>query len=177
MREGKIEIKTATSGDARLLSLVASVTFYEAYFEQDDPHDLADYITESFSLGSVEEQLSDRASTFFILFLDGLAVGYAKLIDNSREPCIAAERPVELKRIYLMERVWRRGLGEILLKHCIDEARRRGADSIWLGVWQKNSRALPFYEKHGFVKAGTLEFPYGDSVGVNDVMELRLNRE
>jgi diamine N-acetyltransferase len=170
-----IEIKKAGSADARLIFVLATATFYEAYFEQDDPHDLANYIFDSFNADSVSEQIADPAATFFIAYHDGHGVGYVKLVAGSREPCITANKVIELKRIYLIERVWRKGVGEVLLRHCIDEARRMGMDSIWLGVWQMNARALPFYEKHGFVKVGTLEFPYGDSVGINDVMELRLS--
>ncbi len=166
-----LQIRKAAAGDARLLSVLASATFYEAYFEQDDPHDLADYIVESFEVDSVREQLADPRTSFFIAYRDDLAVGYAKLVDDSREPCVRAANTIELKRIYILERVWRQGIGEALLYHCIEEAKRLGKDSIWLGVWQLNSRARPFYEKHGFEKRGTLEFPYGDSVGINDVME------
>ena len=46
---------------------------------------------------------------------------------------------------------------------------------LWLGVWEENPRALRFYEKHGFERVGTLEFPYADTVGVNAVMQLELN--
>ena len=35
----------------------------------------------------------------------------------------------------------------------------------------KNHRARRFYEKHGFRRVGTLTFPYGDTVGINHVME------
>ena len=169
-----IEIREAGAPDARLLSVLATATFYEAYFDQDDPHNLADYILESFGVGAIERQLRDQHSTFHIALDSGRAVGYAQLIAGSREPCIAARNTIELKRIYLVERVWRKGIGEALLKHCIEEARRMRMESIWLGVWQMNARARPFYKKHGFVEVGTLEFPYGEAVGINDVMELTL---
>lgn len=170
----KVQIKKAVSTDARLLSVLAATTFYEAYHEQDDPHDLANYIVDSFEGDSIREQIADPLTSFFIAYRDNLAVGYAKLIDSSREPCVVGTDTIELKRLYILERVWRQGIGEALLNYCVDEARRLGKDSIWLGVWQMNGRARPFYEKHGFVKMGTLEFPYGDSVGINDVMERRL---
>ena len=169
-----IEIRIARPGDARLLSVLAAVTFYEAYFEQDDPHNLADYIVESFGLETIAKELEDQRSTFMIAYGGGRAVGYAKLTAGSREPCIGAEKTIELERIYLVERVWRKGVGELLLNCCVEEARRLEMETIWLGVWQMNARERPFYEKHGFVKVGTLEFPYGDSVGINDVMELIL---
>jgi diamine N-acetyltransferase len=169
-----IEVRNASYPDARLLSVLAATTFYEAYFEQDAPHDLATYIGESFDLDVIKSQLNDPDSTFLIVFLDEKAVGYARLIAGSRHPSIATNRTIELKRIYILERVWRKGVGEKLLEHCMAIARQFGNDSIWLGVWERNERARRFYEKQGFVKTGTLEFPYGDSVGINDVMEKML---
>lgn len=171
---GRVEIRRAAVADGRLISVLATTTFYEAYFEQDDPADLADYITESFEIGSVRKQLEDPDSAFYILYAEGLAVGYAKLMFGSLDPNIAVAKTIELKRIYILERVWRKGFGKKLLEHCIDAAKQLGCQSIWLGVWEQNIRGKSFYEKHGFTRVGTLEFPYGDSVGVNHVMEMKL---
>jgi ribosomal protein S18 acetylase RimI-like enzyme len=170
-----VEIRTAGEGDVRLLSVLGTVTFYEAYFEQDDPADMADYLCETFSPERTAAEISDPNSTYFIVLSNGAAVGYAKLLRNSTAEGVKGERAVELKRIYLVERVWGTGLGEKLLNHCIDAARNEGFDSIWLGVWEENVRGLSFYRKHGFVRVGSLEFPYGQTVGINAVMEKRIS--
>ncbi|MBK9155710.1 MAG: GNAT family N-acetyltransferase [Chloracidobacterium sp.] len=166
----QVEIRQATIDDCLLVSALATVTFYEAYFEQDTPADLANYLYESFSVEQVTAELSDPGTTFFIAFRDGKAVGYAKLLDGSTADGVEGDRPVELKRIYLVERVWGTGIGERLLAHCEASARELGHDVLWLGVWQENRRGQSFYGKHGFRKVGTITFPYGDSVGTNDVM-------
>ena len=33
---------------------------------------------------------------------------------------------------------------------CVDVARQKQMDWIWLGVWEHNHRAIAFYEKMGF---------------------------
>ncbi|MFT3746588.1 MAG: N-acetyltransferase [Pyrinomonadaceae bacterium] len=166
-----ISIREATTDDAVLISVLAIATFYEAYFEQDEPADLAAYIRESFDIDTLANEIADPATSFHIIFRNGKAVGYAKLIDGSTHPSLASQHPVELKRIYLLERVWGSGIGELLLDHCVKTAKELGGTSIWLGVWEENQRGQSFYKKHGFVQTGTLEFPYGDSVGINLVME------
>ena len=170
----QIEIRPATIDDTNLISVLATTTFYEAYFEQDDPADLAEYIVGSFSPASIEEQLQDPGSFFFVIGLEGYAVGFAKLVSGFPDPSIETEKTIELKRFYIVERVWGKGIGEVLLRHCEKFARDRGNDSIWLGVWQQNLRGQRFYAKQGFEKTGTLTFPYGESVGINDVMEKKL---
>lgn len=166
-----VSIRSASPDDAVLISVLAATTFYEAYFEQDDSYDLTNYIRESFDLERVREEIADAASHFLIAELDKKAVGYARLIANSRHYSIATENSVELRRIYVLERVWRTGVGETLLSRSLETAGEIGAPSIWLGVWEQNVRAQRFYLKHGFVQRGTLEFPYGESVGINLVME------
>src|SRR5215204_520337 len=168
---GQIEIRRACRQDARLVSLLGAVTFYETYYEQDDPHNLASYIHESFGLTKICAEIEVQATEFFIIFLDGHAVGYAKLRTDSVVACVRNETAIELQRIYVVERVFGRGVGERLLKHCFETAKSKGFETLWLGVWEENRRAQKFYKKHGFRQVGTLKFPYGDTVGTNYVLE------
>ena len=173
----KITIRTAGREDAAVISVLAAVTFYEAYFEQDEASSLSSYIIESFDKTLIEEDLANPDSKYFLLYLDEKAVGYAKLLRNSTAECIASQNAVELKRIYTLERVWGRGLGAKLLDHCLAAARSENFELLWLGVWEENLRALRFYEKHGFKKLGTIIFPYGDYEGTNFVMAVDLSTD
>lgn len=169
--EGKIEIRKAQETDAKLIRVLGAVTFFEAYFEQDDAHDLANYIHESFDLKKILSEIADKNTTFFIIDLDDHAVGYAKLRENSKVECIKSENSIELQRIYVIERVYGTGIGEQLLKYCLETAKARGFETLWLGVWEENKRAQKFYAKHGFKRVGELEYPYGETVGINFVLE------
>ena len=173
-RMPKTTIRTASTADAKLLSALGIVTFYEAYFEQDTADDMARYLTETFSVAAMKAELRDPEATFFIAYRGEAAAGYAKLLRGTTAEGLTGNNPIELKRIYLVERVWGTGLGRLLLEHCIGAARDGGADTIWLGVWEENERGLRFYRKHGFEKVGTITFPYGNTVGINQVMERRL---
>ena len=167
----KIEIRRAVAEDAKLISVLGAVTFYEAYFEQDAPADLADYIYESFALDKIVSEIEDENSAFFIIYQNYHAVGYAKLREDSEVYCVNNETAVELQRIYLVERVFGTGVGEIFLKHCLEFAKAKGFKTLWLGVWEENRRAIRFYEKHGFRQVGKIAFPYGETVGTNWIME------
>ena len=171
-----ISIRRARAADANLISVLGAVTFYEAYFEQDEPPDLANYIAESFAPEKIRAELDAPTAEFFIIFRDGKAVGYAKLRMGEPHASVAGEKAVELQRIYLIERVFGTGAGEKLLNFCCREARRKGFETIWLGVWEENLRAQKFYAKHGFRQVGTLTFPYGNTYGVNLVLQRDLRR-
>ncbi len=169
-----IVIEQAGPDDARLLSVLATVSFYEAYFEQDTPTDIANYITESFSIGLIESELADPLISYHVAYLNEKAVGYAKLARGSSAEGVEDGRGIEIKRIYTLERVWGKGVGDRLLQHCKTVAKQSGAEYVWLGVWEENARALRFYAKHEFYRVGTVTFPYGDSVGINKVMKLEI---
>lgn len=167
-------IRQADISDLKIICALGVTTFYEAYFEQDDPRDLADYVTESFGLAQIESELKDLDSTFFIAEADARAVGYAKLRENSRVECLKVEDAIELQRIYILEKAKGKGVGEALMRRCFEAARAKNYTKIWLSVWQKNLAAQRFYEKFGFVKVGEHRFPYGNEIGTNFVLKTDL---
>jgi ribosomal protein S18 acetylase RimI-like enzyme len=169
-----LSIRQADISDTNIICALGVTTFYEAYFEQDDSGDLANYVLESFSRAQIEAELNDTNSTFFIAELNGRAVGYAKLRESSTVDCLKNENAIELHRIYILERAKGRGVGGELLNRCFETARAKGYETIWLGVWEENSAAQKFYEKLGFMKVGELEFPYGETVGTNFVLKIKL---
>lgn len=170
----EITVRRATPEDANLLASLATVSFYEAYFEQDDSHDLSNYLIENFSPEVISTELEIPEFVYLIVFRGGKAVGYAKLRDGDVHESVASRNALELQRCYLIERAWGTGIGDVLLDRCFSEAQAMGKEVLWLGVWEENQRGLSFYRKHGFERVGTLTFPYGDSVGINAVMQIRL---
>ena len=42
---------------------------------------------------------------------------------------------------------------------------------IWLGVWEKNPKAISFYKKFGFVEVGDQVFPLGNDPQRDIVMK------
>ena len=169
-----LSIRQASISDTNIICALGVTTFYETYFEQDESSDLANYVLEGFSPAQIENELNDTNSTFFIAELNGKAVGYAKLRENSKVECLKNENAVELHRIYILERAKGKGVGGKLLNRCFETAHTKGYEIIWLGVWEENSAAIKFYEQLGFVKVGEVLFPYGETVGTNYVMKLEL---
>lgn len=43
----------------------------------------------------------------------------------------------------------------------IAAARARGGETLWLGVWERNPRAVTFYAKYGFTRVGEHTFVLG----------------
>jgi ribosomal protein S18 acetylase RimI-like enzyme len=57
-----------------------------------------------------------------------------------------------------------KGVGKILMQSCLDVAKEKSKEVVWLGVWEKNQRAIDFYTKWGFEKFGETSFLLGTDV-------------
>ncbi len=59
-----------------------------------------------------------------------------------------------VERIGVLPEHRRRGVATLLLVHCIEHARRRGVERLWLEVAASNSAARALYESIGFSVEG-----------------------
>jgi len=172
----EIEIRLATSDDAKLLTDLSYTTFWDAFAHhpKNGPDDLAHYMRQAFNIEQIAGELSDSNSIFFIGEIDGKPAGYAKLIVDNIEPGISAERPVELNRLYTHQEYLGKGVGQNLMDACFARAREDGRDVMWLGVWEYNPRAQRFYEKNGFGVVGRHTFQLGSDPQTDLLMQIEL---
>lgn len=163
--------------DAEMLARLARETFYDAFHAhpKNAPEDLAVYMSEAFSFERISAELIDEKSLFLIAESDGQAVGYARMIFESREREVSAEKPVELNRLYAKTEFIGRGVGRKLMDECFKIALERGCDAMWLGVWEFNPRARRFYEKLGFREIGSHVFQLGSDAQTDLLMQKNLS--
>jgi ribosomal protein S18 acetylase RimI-like enzyme len=169
-----VKIRRAEVKDAVLLAALGGATNYETYFETDEPEDLAKYIADFFNPKALKIELEDENSTFFIAEINGKAVGYAKLREGNPAECVKGENIVELAKLYVLEKLTRHGVGKILMRKCLDEAKSKGFDALWLSVFHLNARAFEFYKKLGFTQVGETGFYYGEKRFTCFVMKIGL---
>jgi ribosomal protein S18 acetylase RimI-like enzyme len=166
-----LTIRRAEPDDAGLLAELGARTFSETFAADNDPEDLAAYLASSFNPARQADELNDPASTFFIAEVGGVAAGYAMLRAGETEKGVGGVKPVELVRLYVSREWLGRGVGEALMRACVDEARRAGYETIWLGVWERNGRAQAFYRKWNFRAVGEHVFQLGSDPQTDILME------
>ena len=172
-----IQIRHATTDDARMLSELGARTFYDTFAKDNTPENIAAYLKTSFSPEIQFHELAESDNIFLIAEADTKPSGYVQLILNSTEESLHGTRFLEIRRIYAVQDQIGKGVGKMLMMASIQEARQRGCDSIWLGVWEKNPRAIDFYKKWGFQEVGTHTFNVGDDPQRDFIMELTLTQE
>ena len=159
----EIAIRKATVDDAKLLTGLSYTTFWDAiaHHPKNAPDDLAHYMRQAFNVEPIAAELAEPNAIFLIAEIDGKPAGYAKLNVDNIEDGIAAERPIELARLYSHQEYIGKGVGQNLMDACLDLARERACDVMWLGVWEFNPRAQRFYQKNGFQPVGRHIFQLG----------------
>ncbi len=112
-----------------------SVEWLEAY----DLLEPADFIL----LNDPHGQALDVGGAIFFAQMDGVIVGTASMVPMG-------EGVFEMAKLCVTERARRHGIGEALVRRCIDFGREAGAGSIVLYSNQKLRPALHLYRKVGF---------------------------
>ena len=169
-----LTIRPASPEDGRLLAELGERTFSETFAADNTPDNMAAYVAASFNLAQQTAELKDPASTFFIAEVGGLAAGYAYLRAGKPEEGVEGAKPVELVRLYVSREWLGRGVGEALMRTCVDAARRAGHETVWLGVWERNERAQAFYRKWNFRAVGEHVFHLGSDPQRDILMECAL---
>jgi ribosomal protein S18 acetylase RimI-like enzyme len=173
----ELVIREALPEEAERLAKLAFETFWDAFHShpKNRPEDMKSYMDSAFSIDQIARELAQKNNIFFIAEFDGEAAGYSKLIIDSIESGIKAERPIELARLYSHQKFLGKGIGQALLDKCLHKARDLGRDVIWLGVWEYNPRARKFYEKNGFTYVGQHIFQLGSDPQIDLLMQRQVS--
>jgi GNAT superfamily N-acetyltransferase len=161
-----IKIRPAAAGDALALSRLGATTFRDTFERENTPEDMDRYLAKAFTPEQQANEIAD--STGALLVAEHVSesgdcelVGYAHLVSGDVPEAVGGAAPLELKRLYVA-RTWHgRRVAQALMDAAIDVARARGAQTLWLGVWEGNPRAVAFYAKYGFVRVGEHTFVLG----------------
>lgn len=169
----EIKIRQAKPTDDEMLAELSFKTFWDAFHDhpKNAPADLADYMQKAFNLEQIRRELAEENSIFLIAEIEGEPAGYAKLMTDSIEDGITAEKPIELNRLYSKQEFLGKRVGARLMEECFRIAGENNCDVMWLGVWEFNPRARRFYEKYGFREVGKHVFQLGSDAQIDLLMQ------
>lgn len=154
-------LRLATEADAASLAVLAERTFRDTFADANDPDDLERHCAQSYGEALQLEELRDPSRTTVLSVDDGVLVGFLQLRWSSHTPSVTATAPVEIQRLYVSRDRLGTGIAQALMNEALRLARERQADRVWLGVWERNPRAIAFYGKYGFVEVGEHVFLLG----------------
>jgi len=149
-------------------------TFKDAFETENDPVDFSNYMDSAFHKDVISAQIQNNDSCFYFVKANSTTVGYFKLNENFAQTDLKLAHSVELERIYILERFQGEGIGSWMLDKIKQMGFNKGKRFLWLGVWEKNQRAIRFYERLGFIKFGTHPYFIGKDQQTDWLMRLDL---
>ncbi|RRQ49963.1 GNAT family N-acetyltransferase [Maribacter algicola] len=158
----KLEFVPCKPCDVEQLMSISRTTFSDAFRNQNDPADFNSYLEQAFSKEQLCRELENPKMTFYFVYFEGVLAAYFKLNEGDAQTDIKQKDSMELERIYVLKAFQGKQLGKRILDWIKDRAGNVGKSFLWLGVWEKNPRAIVFYERHGFYKFGTHPYFIGN---------------
>jgi GNAT superfamily N-acetyltransferase len=171
---GRVIIRTGVPADAAALADLARATFFETFAADNNPADMALHLARAYGVPQQTAELADPGMTTLLVEKGGRPVAYAQLRGDHVPECVSGPAPIELWRFYVDRNHHGQGVAQALMERVKQEARGRGAKTLWLGVWERNARARAFYAKSGFADAGQHVFLFGTDPQTDNVMTLAL---
>lgn len=166
-------IRRAAPADAAALAAFTERVFRETFAADNRPADMDAYCAEAFGPARQLAEI-EAAGVHTLLAECGVLFGCAQVRAGPPPPCVTADRPIELRRFYIDTPWHGRGIAQQLMRAAMEVAAATGAGSVWLGVWERNARAIAFYAKCGFSDVGAHDFRLGDDLQTDRVMVVGL---
>ena len=169
-----IEIRKSTVSDLETIQNISIHTFKETFAAVNTPENIANYVKESFNSEQLKTELNNANSQFYVAYSNAEAVGYLKINFGDAQTESINENALEVQRIYVLQNFHGKNIGQLLLDEVKKIAKNSVVDSVWLGVWEENHRALRFYTKNGFVVFDKHVFMMGNDEQTDLLMQFRL---
>ena len=169
------EIKIVTLNNIEQLQIIGRQTFFETFSSGNTEENMTKYLEEGFAFDKLTAELNDKNAEFYFAILDNKVIGYLKLNFGQSQTELKDDKGLEIERIYVLKEFHGKSVGQILYDKALEIAKLKNADYVWLGVWEKNLRAISFYTKNGFVQFDKHIFKLGDDEQTDIMMKLKLN--
>ena len=163
-------IRRADHRDAPALAEIAERTFRQAFGAMNTVEDMDLHCRGHFGEAAQAAEIADASMHTLLCEHEGTLLGFAQLRWSDAPGCVAANAPGEIYRLYVAADWQGRGVADDLMSACLRSMHRHGSDVAWLGVWERNPRAIAFYRRSGFVEVGEQSFRLGTDLQRDLVM-------
>ena len=168
--DNNIYIRQATHEDCDTIVDLGRKTFVETYAEVTYNGVLEAYIEKKFSPEIITAELNNPHAWFYIGFVDEVPVAFTKLRNDRKAKGLEQNNVLEIERIYVLKEYQGVKVGKEMMDRCKAIATQDKYNIIWLQVWQRNNKAIQFYQKAGFVIYETTTFSYSKDIKQEDFL-------
>lgn len=170
-----ITLRKISINDLVTLQEISRQTFQETFAAYNSAENMKSYLEDTLSIEKLRAELQDENSAFYFAEQDEQVIGYLKINFGAAQTELKDSQALEIERIYVSKDFHGKSVGQSLYDKAIEIAKEKASEYVWLGVWEKNPRAIRFYQKNGFVEFDKHLFKLGDDEQTDLMMKLKLN--
>ena len=171
-----LTIRYATEDDAALIADISRQTFYETFASSNSKVNMDIFMNIQFTKGRLMLEVGMPENFFLLAYTGEEVAGYAKLRDTRHPKTLGSSNAIEIARLYAMPHQIGKGVGKLLMGKSLEIAKEKNKDTIWLGVWKENKKAIDFYTHWGFIIFDECDFILGNELQKDWLMKKRLNK-
>ena len=169
-----LQITQALPVNVHQLQQISITTFVETFAVFNTQENMDSYLRESLSISKLSAELSNKNSEFYFAMLEDEVIGYLKVNYKGSQTETLEGVTLEVERVYISAKHQGKKFGHLLLEKAMQLARGINAEFLWLAVWEKNVKAIKFYEQHKFAVFGSHTFKLGDDLQLDILMKVKL---
>lgn len=156
-----IHLRRGVPSDAAALAEFAARTFADTFAADNRAEDMKAYLAKAYGVRQQARELADPSVISLLAFGEGSLIAYAQVRRSVSPACVTQAQPVELQRFYVDRPAHGSGIATMLMSAVHQAALDLGGRHVWLGVWERNRRAIAFYSREGFIDVGSHDFHVG----------------
>jgi ribosomal protein S18 acetylase RimI-like enzyme len=158
----------------KALQSLSNKTFSDTFSEGNKKNNLNLYISQNFCYEKLSDELNTSHSKFYFIEHNNEKIGYLKLNYVDAQADTHDFIGLEIQRIYVLKKFQGKGAGKMLYNKAIELAKSAQLAYLWLGVWEKNMKAIRFYEQLGFEIFAEHEFKFGSEIQTDKLMKVKI---
>ncbi len=166
-----VTIHIAGTELAGAIASLSRSTFYDTFAKDNRKEDMDKFMNEVFTYDALVAEVGAPHNIFLVAKEDDELAGYARLREFNQPPELGEVQSLEIARLYAAPHQIGRGIGSLLMQQSLAIAKELGKSIAWLGVWERNARAIAFYHRWGFEKFAEHIFQLGDDAQTDYLMK------
>jgi len=169
-----IQIEKVSAINIDDLQKISRDTFYETFVTSSSEENMRLYLENNFSKEQLTKEFENSYSEFYFAIQENEVIGYLKINYSAAQTELKDDTSLEVERVYVRLNYHGKGVGQQLLDYAIQLAEQKNMQTVWLGVWENNQKAINFYKKNGFVTFDQHVFMLGEEAQTDYLMRLDL---
>lgn len=169
-----VEINKVDASELIALQAISRQTFEEAFSADNSAEDMALYLKASLSIEQLTKEIENQHSAFYFAQVEHEIAGFLKVNFHQELVDGIENKALEIERVYVLVKFQGNKIGQLLFNKALELAKSFGANKLWLGVWEKNFKAIRFYEKNGMIAYNRKLFLLGNDEQTDILMKLNL---